>query len=374
MAATHNVSDAVLRAQRKSAAPAKAKVTDDMIRDRFSHSKVGIAVDKDALDQQVREKRLRKEAEAAADRYYAEQALLNDKQAVFLEKERLKEKRENGMQLNSFHATMQAKESAREWEINDPHRLRKDRPPREDDETCGTASIQKFEGEDLDAANRRRAQAGQIHRWTAQQISEKNLKNQREVEAERAFAERLEQVNHKSWAIEKSIAGQRRDAAVARAEFNKKQAELKQTEALLDKQWKTSCDAQEIQNMLDSDLLTEGIPESHYSARTMKTLPPATLANIQHEQAAQRVEKEGKKKTEREEQLAADRREANERRMSIAVERAFLRERKQNAMRLGEERRQQAIESRARKEEVARWEAEPSTGYLLTGSMSGMTG
>ena len=59
------------------------------------------------------------------------------------------------------------KTRGREWDLNDPDTLKKDRPAREgdDDPRCGPSSMQMFDGEDLHKAEREaRFREGQVHR------------------------------------------------------------------------------------------------------------------------------------------------------------------------------------------------------------------
>lgn len=72
---------------------------------------------------------------------------------------------------NAFRQT-QKKEETREFDLNDPEGLRKDRPAREgdDDPRCGPASLQKFDGEDLQKAERDAALRSELlETWRAQQ-------------------------------------------------------------------------------------------------------------------------------------------------------------------------------------------------------------
>lgn len=73
--------------------------------------------------------------------------------AELLERRQEQDMRELNGALNEFRMMHQQPSSRREWDLYDPDRLKKDRPARvsDDDPRCGAASLQKFEGEDLNS-------------------------------------------------------------------------------------------------------------------------------------------------------------------------------------------------------------------------------
>eukprot|EP01059_Diplonema_ambulator_P016825 TRINITY_DN28801_c0_g1_i1.p1 TRINITY_DN28801_c0_g1~~TRINITY_DN28801_c0_g1_i1.p1 ORF type:complete len:383 (+),score=148.77 TRINITY_DN28801_c0_g1_i1:107-1150(+) len=330
---------------------------------RFSMAKSGISVDKQALDAQLTEKKAIQAKLKEVDDYFARQALEDDKHAVFLHKEQLKEQRQRQREI-TLHQSTQGKPSTREWDLNDPHMLRKDPLPRIEGVPCAVSSLQQFEGEDPDLMERRRAQAQQNHRWMQQQIAEKNLKKQREQEIDMLNHERTEQLTHKAWSIERSIAANRAEAAKATAEFNKKLAQQKRMENTAAKEHDTMCSLQEIQNMLDSDLLNE---TNSAQRQALKTLGEEKLADVQITQALQRAEKVERKKQDRIESLAEARNDEQIRRMSIALERARARQRREQMVALGRDRRQQVEEALATKRKAQEEDRlHTATGYSLS--------
>lgn len=79
--------------------------------------------------------------------------------------------------LSEFHKNCQRPETRREFDLNDPHALKKDRPARvsDDDPRCTISSMQKFMGEDLNCDQRMKFQKEQIREWSLQQ--QKDRKN-----------------------------------------------------------------------------------------------------------------------------------------------------------------------------------------------------
>lgn len=55
--------------------------------------------------------------------------------------------------INEFRGLHQQPNQRREWDLYDPDALKKDKPARvhDDDPRCGIASLQKFDGEDLNS-------------------------------------------------------------------------------------------------------------------------------------------------------------------------------------------------------------------------------
>ena len=66
----------------------------------------------------------------------------------------------------------QTKEQRREWDLSNPQAVRLAQPARvgDDDERCGPASIQRFDGEDLTAAQRKKLQMAQQVAWCTEQV------------------------------------------------------------------------------------------------------------------------------------------------------------------------------------------------------------
>lgn len=331
----------------------------------FDPKRRAIGIDKDALDEQVREKKAIRDQEKAVNDYYDQQALLQDKYAIWLEGEQAKQRQERELEAQVFRNQKQQSSKRREAHLNDKTQLKAELPPRlgDDDPRCTVSGCQMFEGEDLDAPARRRVQAQQLTSWAEQQIQEKNLKKNLQREADKLQSDRTESVTHKAWACERSVESARTERAIANAEFNKRLAEQKDNEKLSGKHFEQQCNMQEIQNMLDSDFLNEdarvtvnatrgtkaGIGAPAYKRDNMKGLHPEQRQAIVAEQAAQREENMSRRKAEKQESMHVNLQEEQERRMATALDRQRGRE-KRSAMRgLAEERKTQARDAALKK-------------------------
>ena len=87
----------------------------------------------------------------------------NDKIAALLQKRQEHDIRELNKAVNEFRHSHQQPDGRREFDLNDPDSLKKDKPARvsDDDPRCGVASLQKFVGEDLNAKARQKLQQEQ---------------------------------------------------------------------------------------------------------------------------------------------------------------------------------------------------------------------
>ncbi|KIZ01484.1 hypothetical protein MNEG_6478 [Monoraphidium neglectum] len=78
-------------------------------------------------------------------------------------------------EVSAFRAEAQPKATRREWDLSRPDALQIDTPARigDDDPRCGPASMQRFYGEDLLAADRADAQMQQARAWWDRQAAER---------------------------------------------------------------------------------------------------------------------------------------------------------------------------------------------------------
>lgn len=96
----------------------------------------------------------------------------NDKISVLFQNRQDHDQREYNRALNEFRAIHQQPDARREWDLQDPDNLKKDKPARicDDDPRCGPASLQKFDGEDLNNNARLKYQQEQLREWSKQQV------------------------------------------------------------------------------------------------------------------------------------------------------------------------------------------------------------
>ncbi len=151
------------------------------------------------------------------------------------------------------------KHTRREWDINRPDGKKIDDPARlgDDDARLGASSMQRFDGEDLSAGDRKRAQIEQSKQWWEEQAAHKAALKAAQAEAEAAFAELAryqDMLQMQSKADELRI---RRDLSNTTSEINKRLAEEKRLKDLADKAANLAANLAEIEASLNSPLLTE---------------------------------------------------------------------------------------------------------------------
>jgi hypothetical protein len=179
-----------------------------------------IWVDRNALDEQRRAKARRKREAREADLAAArdERALLahmRDEHISHSIRER-DERDRLAMEWKSAH--MLKPKLNKEWDLNDPNRLKNDSPARvgDDDPRCGPASMQQFAGEDLGLKNRVKRDKLKMRSLLERQVAEKRAREAREREAEKTFAR--EQAAAVSY-VEEHEYGLASDAAQKRYDY-----------------------------------------------------------------------------------------------------------------------------------------------------------
>merc|ERR1711904_178668 len=92
------------------------------------------------------------------------------------------------------------KENRREFALSDPDYLKKDRPAHEgdDDPRCGPASIQKFDGEqiELDRTVNKKEYQNLQKQWLIEQMQEKQAIKEAERQKDAAYDSQVLMANH----------------------------------------------------------------------------------------------------------------------------------------------------------------------------------
>ncbi|EKG08336.1 flagellar protofilament ribbon protein, putative [Trypanosoma cruzi] len=317
-----------------------------------------MGIDKEALDDQVREKEALRRLEKERNEFFDRQALLMDRHAQALQKEVNEIRAGREKELKDYRETFQKKHMRREWDLNDPTWKVKDLPARvgDDDPRNGVSSLQKFEGEDLDFKNRRREQQLQQRDWAQQQVEEKLAKKWMEQEANHAFDERNEEVNRRIYEVERNIAEQRRLSHKNQAEFNKALAEQKRREAIRDKEEDTRKGLEEIRYHLEGDFLNEtetmvGELGKKVKSDRYKGMTAEQKEQLYKDQALQRDAMRRRRLLEVEEEKHWGQQENLQLRMANALERQRERERRaeREAVAAEQKKQKEAAEIRRKK-------------------------
>lgn len=213
----------------------------------------------DILQRQITDKAKQRELQAEAQRRFEEQ--LATMQSVIHNKEIELEKRRKIIQsdLNYYRCTYQGIEQRREFDLNDPNKIKNAKPIRsaDNDINLGISSAQIFAGEDINFMDRRQKQRDQQLAWLNQQIAERRRAEEAREAAKRYMEDiiKTNELRLNEMAIaEKRI---REEKVQAIRDFNHELARRKEENRVRKKIEKNEDDMAEIYNMVTSDMLTE---------------------------------------------------------------------------------------------------------------------
>ncbi|CAF1074456.1 unnamed protein product [Didymodactylos carnosus] len=218
-----------------------------------------IGIDKEMLDEQVRQRELIQEMERRRDEAFAREMIRNDLKALVMEQDERQKDYECAKRVDEFRKLYQKPEMAREWDLNNPDALKNGVSPRimDDDPRLGPASIQSFAGEDLNLKARKKLQQEQLKEYfnTQRMIRKKNERQQQL--ADLLFDCKQTQLNQIGYNFEKIEEECKRAIGVATRHYNEtmaSEAKMKERE-----QRKRDTDEQlsEIIDTAFSNLLTE---------------------------------------------------------------------------------------------------------------------
>ncbi|NXU49073.1 RIBC2 protein, partial [Turnix velox] len=226
-----------------------------------------IGIDKDALDAQVKERRIQEAAEKARNEELANEMKQNDKIMCMLEERQKNDIKNINKAITEFQQNFQNPETRREFDLSDPQALKKDKPARlsDDDPRCTVSGLQKFIGEDLNYDQRMKFQKEQLREWSLQQ--QRDLKN---ALADQKFEDDLHDKNRialdqKTMEQQQKEEENRRALCAATKDFNRIQAAERAERKRLEKYQKMKDDMTEITTLLQGDFLSEN-PEQAVSS------------------------------------------------------------------------------------------------------------
>jgi len=257
-----------------------------------------IGIDTDALGAQVAEKQAATAAEKALSNQYDQQRLQQDAQLAYLEQERLRAERTKMQYLDQFRATEQAKDRAREYDLNDPLSKKNDLPGRcsDDDPRLSVSGMQKFHGEDLSYAHRMKVQQEELKQWNDEALATKQAALAREKAMDDAYATRALEIDQMKTSLEATARQARNATNVAVAEYQLAQAAAKRERDAASQKSELQDNVEEIANNLSGDLLTENpavgrsfVAPNRLRPDHYKGMPPAEQAAFREAQALQRT-------------------------------------------------------------------------------------
>ncbi|NXR31884.1 RIBC2 protein, partial [Zosterops hypoxanthus] len=289
-----------------------------------------IGVDKDALDAQVKERKIQEAAEKAQHERFAHDMKKNDKLMCLLEERQKNEIKDINKALSEFHKNCQRPETRREFDLNDPQALKKDRPARvsDDDPRCTISSMQKFMGEDLNCDQRMKFQKEQIREWSLQQQKDRKNALADQKLADDIYDKFRIELDRKIMEEQRKEEESRRVVCEATKTFNRIQAAELDHKNELEKAQKIKDDMDEITCLLRGDFLSEN-PEQAIGPCSKhpvlvdrwKGMNQEQLMAIRQFQKEQALEKERAREQERRRDAEWDRQRLQAARVQLLWER-----------------------------------------------------
>ncbi|XP_019399837.1 PREDICTED: RIB43A-like with coiled-coils protein 2 [Crocodylus porosus] len=218
-----------------------------------------IGVDQDALDTQVKDRKIQEETEKAQNETIAGEMKQNDKITCILDRRQKKDIRNLNKALAEFQQNFQKPETRRDFDLSDPQGLKKDTPARlsDNDPRCTVSGLQMFLGEDLNQAQRSDFQKEQSREWLLQQqrdwenaLADKKL-------AEDLYDKNRVELDQKAMELQKINEETRRAVCAATKDFNRIQAADLAERKKIEKRQEEGDNMAEISNLLRGDLLSE---------------------------------------------------------------------------------------------------------------------
>lgn len=316
-----------------------------------------IGIDLNALNEQVQDRTRREVEEERRHNAFAADMTRNDKITVLLQKRQEHDMRELNKAVNEFRQSYQQPYDRREFDLNDPDSLKKDKPARvsDDDPRCGVASLQKFVGEDLNGKAREKLQQEQAREWIKQQTNEKDQALANQKYADHLYDLKAREMDQRACELASAEADCRRAINMATKDMNQALARERKAKEDADKQQEQDDNFTEISNSVFGDVLTENpdVAQSAFGPHRVitdrwKGMSPAQLAEIRRIQQAQVEEKERLKQEEEEQEKEYNRLRLTQAKAGIIAERGIERKKKEIEKDQADENRRLAAEQRAK--------------------------
>lgn len=278
--------------------------------------------------------------------------------------------------VNEFRMLHQQPDSRREFDLNDPDALKKDKPARvsDDDPRCGISSLQKFVGEDLNGQARKRLQQEQAREWIKQQSNEKDQAKANQEYADHLYELKSREMDQRTCELAQAEADCRRAINMATKDMNAALARERQAKEDNEKQQEQDDNFTEISNHVFGDMLTENpdVAQSAFGPHRVitdrwKGMSPAQLTEIRRIQQEQIEEKERLKQQEEQKQQEYNRLRLTQAKAGILAERSIERKKKEIEKDQAEENRRLSAEQRAKLEYLDKevYTNNPTAGYFM---------
>jgi len=339
-----------LSEEAKLAAKIQAKRNADAERRaRIQHGKCAISIDKVSLDQQVADRRQKKDEERQFN-ISGDQGILGANRAVNLaHKEAARRRAEELRTVRNLNEEMGAQRAA-------ARAVEKQSRLHEDLQACGVSSLQAFEGEDPDRAERVRQQRQQQVDWINQQKAEKDMIKRMEDEEKNQFAAEVAEVTQMRGELEGNDFQMRRALYKENLQEHVRMREEAAAERRRQKEAEIAQNMAEQEYVNNHALTTETGPQYREDGRVLRTefkgANREEKLSVQQELMQQAAEKEMAKELQRQAQREDNKEARKIHSMMEGLERQKNRSRKAMAAECRAENLRMQEEARARKKET----------------------
>nr|XP_033777922.1 RIB43A-like with coiled-coils protein 1 [Geotrypetes seraphini]XP_033777933.1 RIB43A-like with coiled-coils protein 1 [Geotrypetes seraphini]XP_033777943.1 RIB43A-like with coiled-coils protein 1 [Geotrypetes seraphini] len=274
-----------------------------------------IGVDVEALHRQVEERKKMEATEKARDEAFDAERVECDKVVQMMEERERQHRRDVHQAMEEFRERLQQPDTRCEFDLYDPDGKRKDKPARvcDDDPRCGPASLQKFQGEDLNEKARRKKQQELTNKWLTDQKDEKKRILMQTKYADNLYDKKMVELDERAVLLDKMEEDCRKTVQVATDNYNAAQAAALERQRQLEKQKDEDDNFTEIYNHLTGDILTEN-PAAATSCFQLhrvitdrwKGMTPEQVQDISRTQKQQKEEKQRLREEERQRDVEWD--------------------------------------------------------------------
>ncbi|CAD5112305.1 unnamed protein product [Dimorphilus gyrociliatus] len=363
--------------RKEAAAIERRRAQEEERKSRIFNAKTRlIGIDTQALDYQIRDRQQMTTMEKRREEAFAADATRNDKIACLLQQRQEHDQRELSKALNEFRSLHQQPNSRREWDLYDPDGLRKDKPARvnDDDPRCGSSSLQKFEGEDLNSKARKGFQQEQMRHWNAEQARAREQAEKNQKRADYLNDLKMRELDNRAVELQQAEEACRRAINSATADYNKALANEKAARDALKQKQDEDDKATEIANQIMGDILTENpaVAQSAFGAHRVvpdrwKGMSPEQIADIRREQAKQMADKKRREDEERRRDQEWDNLRSGQARAGELLEREKGRREEDIRKQVSDENRRLGMEQNAHKEYLDKhvYTNPPTAAYFM---------
>lgn len=237
-------------ARRRLAAAKRA----ERIKDVNGRKKV---IDIEEINEQIASKKERQQREQNEMLQYGKTLESHVEQLENLENQREQIRLQRNIANAEFLKT-QKREKTETWLINNPGRVREERPPRIDDaEEISKCSFQKFDGEDLGYNERKKQQQRQVRKWCNEAISQKDTERSANNDGDAKYHSKMTALINESLEKDQERRQLERERKMQNAHTNiaiasEKAKELENQRKKLDNDL-----SEQVKRTIDSDFLME---------------------------------------------------------------------------------------------------------------------